>query len=83
MYCDSSFGCAVFKSCHFSNHQDQVYSKETKLGSNNQEVPILAVKCNREVLVPCLTWKRVPTAISGGVDILDVPGCQLLHEVSF
>ena len=82
MYCDSSFGCAVFKSFHFSKYQDQAYSKETKLGSNNQEVPILAVKSKREVLVPCLTWKRVPRAISDGVYILDVPGCQLLHEVS-
>ena len=66
----------------FSKHQDQVYSKETKLGSNNQEASPLAVKNNREVLVPCLTWKNVPTAISDGVDIPDVPGCQLLHEVS-
>ena len=66
----------------FSKHQDQVYSKETKLGSNNQEASPLAVKNNREVLVPCLTWKHVPTTISGGVDIPDVPGCQLLHEVS-
>ena len=65
----------------FSKHQDQVYSKETKLGSNNQEASPLTVKNNREVLVPCLTWKRVPTAISG-VDIPDAPGCQLLHEVS-
>ena len=64
----------------FSKHQDQVYTKETKLGSNNQEA--LAVKNNRKVLVPCLTWRRVPAAISGGVDILDVPGCQLFHEVS-
>ena len=66
----------------FSKHQDQVYSKETKLGSNNQEASPLTVKNNREVLVPCLTWKRVPTAISGGVDIPDAPRCQLLHEVS-
>ena len=66
----------------FSKHQDQVYSRETKLGSNNQEASPLAIKNNRKVLVPCLTWKNVPTAISGGVDILDVPGCQLLHEVS-
>ena len=66
----------------FSKHQDQVYSKETKLGSNNQEASPLAIKNNRKVLVPCLTWKNVPTAISGGVDNLDVPGCQLLHEVS-
>ena len=66
----------------FSKHQDQVYSKETKLGSNNQYASPLAVKNNREVLVPFHTWKCVPTAISGGVDIPDALGCQLLHEVS-
>ena len=48
-----------------SKHQDQVCSKETKLRSSNQETFPLVVKNNREVLVPCLPWKCVPTAISG------------------
>ena len=34
------------------------------------------------VLVPCCAWKIVPTAISGGVDILEVPGCHLLRQMS-
>ena len=62
----------------FSKHQDQVYSKETKLGSNNQEASPLTVKNNREVLVPCLSWKCVRTTISGVVDIPDVPGFSIV-----
>ena len=34
------------------------------------------------VLVPCHTWKCVPTAISGGVDISEVAGCHLLQQMS-
>ena len=30
------------------------------------------------VLVPCCSWKCVPAAISGGVDIFWVPWCHLL-----
>ena len=30
------------------------------------------------VLVPCRPCKCTPTAISGGVDISEVPGCHLL-----
>ena len=33
---------------------------------------------NEIVLVPCRAWKYVPAAISGGVDISEVPGCHLL-----
>ena len=29
-------------------------------------------------LVLCCTWKCVPTSMSGGVDISEVPGCRLL-----
>ena len=29
------------------------------------------------VLVPCRAGKSVPTAISGGVDISEFPGCHL------
>ena len=36
----------------------------------------------RVVLVPCRAWKCVPTAISGRVDISDVPGCHLLQQMS-
>ena len=56
-------------------------SKETELGSIDQEASPSAGK-NTEVvlvLVPCCAWKYVPTAILGGVDILKVPGCHLLR----
>ena len=53
-------------------------SKETKLGSRDQEASPSAGKNTGVVLVPCRAWKCVPTAISGGVDISKVPGCHLL-----
>ena len=53
-------------------------SKETELGSSDQEASPSAGKNTGIVLVPCCTWKCVPTAISGGVDISEVPGCHLL-----
>ena len=46
-------------------------SKETELGSSNQESSPLAGKNNGIVLVSCHTWKCVPTAISSGVDIFE------------
>ena len=52
-------------------------SKDTKLGSSNQEVSPKASKNTGVVLVPFCAWKCVPTAISGGVDISEVPGCHL------
>ena len=52
--------------------------KETELESSDQEDSPSAGKNTGIVLVPCCTWKCVPTAISGGVDISEVPGCHLL-----
>ena len=57
-------------------------SKETKLGSSDQKAPPSPGKSTRVVLVPCRAWKCVPTAISGRVDISDVPGCHLLQQMS-
>ena len=57
-------------------------SKETKLGSSNQEASSSAGKINGVVLMPCSAGKCVPTAISGGVDISEVPGCHLLWQMS-
>ena len=51
--------------------------KETKLESSNLEASLSADKNTRIVLVACRTWKCVPTAISGSVDISEVPGCHL------
>ena len=53
-------------------------SKETELGSSDQEVSSSAGKNSRTLLVPCCAWKCVPTAISDGVDISELPGCHLL-----
>ena len=53
-------------------------TKETKLGSSDQEASPSAGKNTGIVLVPCRAWKCVPTAISGSVDISEVPGCHFL-----
>ena len=53
-------------------------SKETELGSCNQEASPLAGKKTGIVLVPCHAWKCVLTTISGGADISEVPGYHLL-----
>ena len=57
-------------------------SKETELGSNNQEASPSAGKNTVVVLVPCRAWKCVTTAISGDVDISEVPWCFLLRQMS-
>ena len=51
-------------------------SKETKLGSYNQEASLSAGRNTRIVLVPSCSWKCVPTVVSGGVYISEVPGCH-------
>ena len=56
--------------------------KETELGSSEQEASPSAGKNTRIVLVPCTAWKCVPTAISGSVDISEVPGYALLQHLS-
>ena len=59
-------------------------SKETELGSSNQEAFPSADKNSGKVLVLCCAWKCAPTVISGDVDIFEVPGCHLFvtHEFS-
>ena len=57
-------------------------SKETKLGSSDQEAPPSAGKNSRVVLVPSCSLKCVPTAISGGADISGVPLGHMLRQVS-
>ena len=63
----------VFSGCTMSAD-----SKETELGSSNQEASPSAGKNAGIVLVLCCTWKCVPTAISGSVDISEFPGCHFL-----
>ena len=53
-------------------------SKDTELGSNDQEASPSAVKKSGVVLVPLLRMEAHPAATWGGVDISDVPGCHLL-----
>ena len=57
-------------------------SKETKLGSSNKEASPSAGKNSGIVLVPCCAWKFGPTAISGDVNISEVPGCHSLRQMS-
>ena len=57
-------------------------SRETELGSSNQEASSSAGENTRIVLASCCAWKCIPTAIFGGVDILEVPGCHLLQQMS-
>ena len=57
-------------------------SKETELGSSDQETSPSTSKNSEVVLVPCHAWKCVPTAIPSGVDISEVPGCHLLQQMS-
>ena len=53
-------------------------SKESQLGSSKQEASSSAGKKARVVLVSCHEWKCVPRAISGVVDVSEVPGFHLL-----
>ena len=55
-------------------------SKETKLENSDQEASPSAGKNTGIVLVPYCAWKCVPTAISGGMDISEVPGLHLLQS---
>ena len=57
-------------------------SKETEPGSSDQEASPSAGKITGVVLVPCRAWKCVLTAISGGVDFSEVPGCHFSVRVT-
>ena len=57
-------------------------SKGTELSISEEEASPSAAKDTGVVLVPCRAWKCVPTAISGGVHISDVPRCHLLRQMS-
>ena len=62
----------------FSGGHVLLDSKDTELGSNDQEASPSAVKKSGVVLVPRLRMEARPAATWGGVDISDVPGCHLL-----
>ena len=76
-------------SCHLKDTGIVVFcytvlpdSKETELGSSDQEASPSAGKNIEIALAPCRAWKCVPPAISGGVDIPEVPECNLLRQIS-
>ena len=50
---------------------------KTKFDSSHKKASPQASKNTSGVLVPCHTEVTVPIAISGGVDISEVPGCHL------
>ena len=51
--------------------------RRTNLEVGTKEASPSADKNTGVVLVPCHAWKHVPTAISDGADISEVPGCHL------
>ena len=57
-------------------------SKETELGSSDQEASPSAGKNTRVVLVPCSCTEVRPYSYFSGVDISEVPGCHLLQQMS-
>ena len=67
----------------FSGYTVLPDSKKTELGSSDQKASPSAGK-NTGVVLEChvRAWKCVPTAICGGVDISEVPGCHLLRQMS-
>ena len=58
-------------------------SKETKLGRSNQDASPSASKNTGAVLVSYRLWKCATKAVSGGVNISEVPRCHLLEQMSF
>ena len=74
-----SFLTFLYLTCHLEDTGIGVFWLHySELGSNDQEACPSASKNTRVVLVPCPAWKCVPTAISHGVDVLEVRGCHLL-----
>ena len=62
----------------FSGNTVPPDSKEIELWSSDQDASPSAGKNTGIVLVPSRLWKCVSLAVSGGVDIPEVPGCHLL-----
>ena len=65
------FGCTV-----------PLDSKETELGTSDQEAFPSAYKNTGVVLVSCHAWKCVPITIPSGVDISKISECHLLRQIS-
>ena len=66
----------------FSGYIMPADSKETELGSSDQGASPSAGKKSGQFWYHVHTWKCVPTAISGGVGISELPGSHLLRQMS-
>ena len=69
----------MFSSCNVPSDR-----KETELGkgSSDQQTSPSVGEYTGVLLVPWRAWKCVTIAISGGVDIHEVPGYHLLRQMS-
>ena len=57
-------------------------SKETEVGSRDQEAFSIAAEFTGVVLIPCHAQKHVSTTTSGDVYISKVPRSHLLQQIS-
>ena len=62
----------------FSGSTVPPHSKKTILESSDHEASPSAGKNTGIVSLSCCTWKCIPTAISGDMDIYEVLGCHFL-----
>ena len=67
----------------FSGSTVPPVSKGIELGTSKQKASPAAGKNNRVVLVPCHSWKCIPTAISSGVNISENPGVSFVITEEF
>ena len=68
--------------CHIEDRGIGVFWLHSAAWCSDCETSPSVGKNIATVLVPCHAWKCVPTAISGIVDISEVPGCCLLQQLS-
>ena len=66
----------MFSGCTVPSH-----CKETIIGSKDHKASPSACKNTGLVLVLFCAWKCAPKAISGGVDISELPGCHYDRSV--
>ena len=62
----------------FSGSTAPHVSEGIELGTSKPKASPAAGKNNRVVLVPCYSWKCIPTAISSGVNISEIPGVSFV-----
>ena len=57
-------------------------SKETELGSSDHQQLHQQVEIPGQFYCHVRAWKCVSTAFSGGADIIEIPWCHLLQQMS-